>query len=460
LLTPFLAVAIPFLAAPSAAQVTDTQVVVLDSGPFSARYFKVFDGPSGALLATNSIPFLATIDFALTEDGSTMVEVGDGSIRFLDISGSTGTVRQTTTFGVGILPRALELSSTGYAIVSIVTPANASELISYDIASASEVSRISVPPHAFLRAAPSGSNLLIVGGGVNEPNMVRRIALAPDGTLSDTGQQVDFPSAWLNEPDFLAGADIAYVGRHQVFAGQSYIDTYDLSSGLAHVDTDSLPWIGSWPKVSPDDSRLVVFCSNPFELVQFPIDANGDLGSPTQINWGYIFASQYSDAFGTFSPDGTQLFVSQNGIVGVFETAGFTQTHSLTGLGGSVYPPVASLAGPYDHPPIADAGEDFAVFEGHSGATLDGSGSSDLDGDTLTLAWQQVSGPTVSLSSTSVAQPTFVAPRISTGFVRLTFELTVTSGGLSSVDTVSVTVMNRKLLRFDGNTPRDVSRTF
>ena len=47
--------------------------------------------------------------------------------------------------------------------------------------------------------------------------------------------------------------------------------------------------------------------------------------------------------------------------------------------------------------------------------TLDGSGSSDPDGDPLSYAWTQVSGPTVALSDATAAQPTFTAPFVALG---------------------------------------------
>ena len=42
--------------------------------------------------------------------------------------------------------------------------------------------------------------------------------------------------------------------------------------------------------------------------------------------------------------------------------------------------------------------------------TLDGSGSSDADNDTLTYDWTQTAGPNVTLSSSTAQKPTFTAP--------------------------------------------------
>jgi MYXO-CTERM domain-containing protein len=75
--------------------------------------------------------------------------------------------------------------------------------------------------------------------------------------------------------------------------------------------------------------------------------------------------------------------------------------------------------------------------------TLDGTGSSDPDGDALTYAWTQTAGPTVTLSDAAAAQPTFTTPTVAADTV-LTFALAVTDahGAGSDVDTVQVTVVH------------------
>lgn len=87
-------------------------------------------------------------------------------------------------------------------------------------------------------------------------------------------------------------------------------------------------------------------------------------------------------------------------------------------------------------PPTANAGQDKTVG-GLSQAALQGSLSSDPEGNTLSYEWQQTSGPSITLNNNQIANPSFDTPNID---ATLTFSLVVNDGEFSSsADTVMIT---------------------
>lgn len=132
---------------------------------------------------------------------------------------------------------------------------------------------------------------------------------------------------------------------------------------------------------------------------------------------------------------------SPNSIFTLQLQSGHTLSTSFTEL--LVNPVFSSFSAVTDAAPIAKAGDDFSVNEGQPGVALNGSLSSDPDGDALTYAWTQLPGGTaVTLTGAGTASPTFTAPVVALGGETLSFDLTVTANGKTSTDTVSVTVVN------------------
>ena len=94
---------------------------------------------------------------------------------------------------------------------------------------------------------------------------------------------------------------------------------------------------------------------------------------------------------------------------------------------------VPEPSGALNIPPGADAGPDQTVEVGTT-VTLDGSGSSDADGDVLSYRWTAPSG--IALSSTTAIKPRFTATKVG----RYTFTLVVNDGTVDSVaDQVRIT---------------------
>lgn len=92
-----------------------------------------------------------------------------------------------------------------------------------------------------------------------------------------------------------------------------------------------------------------------------------------------------------------------------------------------------------NQPPVANAGFDQSIAAGAT-CILEGSASSDSDGTIASYSWRKVSGPTIALANANQAVASFIAPSEST-IQTLVFELTVTDDdGVTSTDTVTVTV--------------------
>ena len=98
---------------------------------------------------------------------------------------------------------------------------------------------------------------------------------------------------------------------------------------------------------------------------------------------------------------------------------------------------VVSQPSPVNNPPIANAGADQTVATGAT-VNLNGGGSSDPDGDTITYAWSETTSSGVVLSNANTVSPSFTAPASAT---TVTLQLVVTdSRGMSGNDTVDVVV--------------------
>ena len=89
--------------------------------------------------------------------------------------------------------------------------------------------------------------------------------------------------------------------------------------------------------------------------------------------------------------------------------------------------------------PNAIAGTNRTVGSGTQ-VTLDGTGSNDPDGDSLSYSWTQTLGPAVTLNNASASSASFSAPTVSSDTL-FRFQLAVSDpGGLNDSSTVAITV--------------------
>jgi hypothetical protein len=121
-------------------------------------------------------------------------------------------------------------------------------------------------------------------------------------------------------------------------------------------------------------------------------------------------------------------------------TVGAHSTYSLScsGSGGSAQASVSVSATPVNVAPVANAGSDQSVLVGAT-VTLDGSGSTDANGDSLSYQWTLTSvppGSSAALSDVAAVRPTYVVDVVGS----YTASLIVSDGRLSSpADAITVT---------------------
>ncbi|MBC8214964.1 MAG: PKD domain-containing protein, partial [Candidatus Marinimicrobia bacterium] len=131
---------------------------------------------------------------------------------------------------------------------------------------------------------------------------------------------------------------------------------------------------------------------------------------------------------------------------------------SLMVYDGSFYseqPDTVNIEVGNDFLPIANAGEDQAVYE-RENVELDGTGSIDEGGEQIFYHW--TSPELITLSDTAAVQPTFTAPSVS-DTIYLTFLLTVRDEFNDSTDSLEVTVLPILPLAVVGELDTTVERT-
>lgn len=100
--------------------------------------------------------------------------------------------------------------------------------------------------------------------------------------------------------------------------------------------------------------------------------------------------------------------------------------------------------------PIADAGGD-QIGAAAGPIRLDGTASYDPDGDPITFQWQQVAGPTVTLSNAATSVATFTAAAGQSSAFRLTVKDDQNAQGVARANVTTRAPLTVRILRFTAN---------
>ena len=247
---------------------------------------------------------------------------------------------------------------------------------------------------------------------------------------------------------FVPGSQMMFPGIEFYISATDGIDTFFLPTNFAklpyvipvkmnntpvitHTATDSAvsnqPVTISASVSDTDPAQSIDTVSLYFRMHDF--DQDSDYSSVVMASGdGVTYAAEIPLSLVT--PSGIDYFISATDSVGTRADHGDPDA-----------PHVIVVDGNIESAPVADAGPDQTV-QGGDVVMLDGSASTDSEpDDVLAYSWEQIQGPTITLSDSSAIQPTFTAPATTGSSTTVGLVLRVIdSHCMQTTDTVYITI--------------------
>ena len=266
----------------------------------------------------------------------------------------------------------------------------------------------------------------------------------------------DFYGAWDNNklghqsglyaPDFRPQdqqtQDFNLAGAHNILISQG-VDPAKLVAGVAMYGR-------GWTGVSGYDGSSHMTGSGTGPVAGTweagVVDYREIAGLTTSGEWEYYYDNKAHAPY-IFKPSTGDL-ISYDDPASVQAKGAYVRTNSMAGLFAweidadngdilnAMHEGLGNGGGLQNNAPIARAGLDQTLVTPTS-VTLDGSASSDMEGDILSYNWTQTSGMPVTLINTESALASFDVPAVNQDET-LVFTLSVTDGMLSDTDSITI----------------------
>lgn len=372
-------------------------------------------------------------------DAGSAQDVNEQTSVTLDASGSTdadGTIESYvwTQTGGTVVQFDPSIAVTTNPVRTFIAPElTTTEVLTFAVTvtdddglSASDTVAVTVNPVNLPPTADAGDNQ-----GVNEFDQVTLAGTAADadGTVTVAWSQIQGATVALSDPASLT----------TTFTAPALVVAEVLIFELTATDNEGA--------TASDQVSIAVGAVNIPPMASAAADSPVNEGSTVQLD-----GSGSSDDAGIVSFSWSQVGGTVVTLTGAdTDQASFTAptlkaaaifSFELTvtdGEGASDSDTVSITVNPVNVDPTADAGDNDTVVE-QTTVQLDGSASTDSDGEIDAYLWEQTGGTAVTLTGADSDTASFTAPEL-TAMAIVSFQLTVTDDeGATDTDTVSITV--------------------